>query len=323
MRVALALTALIILVSSPVFAQVAQPTGCPRGDGVAVCLGAGGAPLDVALVSDGTTYVRLTRAGVITFANGATISGTTFPFVFGSQAAGDTMYASSATAWSRLAVGASAGMFFRSTGTLPAWSTLILPNAAVAGDTVVATATNTWGAVTAVAAGRLFRAAGTGTVPAWSTMTLADTFVAGDLVVATATNVVGSVADAAAGQVLTSGGVGVVPAYSATPVVTSVTGRLITSGTVTSVANVGADSCGTTAATIAGTDNAGIVTVGATAGTQCRVTFSAAAATRRLCIVNNETTANLARTTYVSVTTTDFLGTFVAGYVLAYVCLAR
>jgi hypothetical protein len=90
---------------------------------------------------------------------------------------------------------------------------------------------------------------------------------------------------------------------------------------VTSVANVGANSCGTTSATIAGSNNTGIVTVGATSGTQCRILFSKAATTRRQCTVTNETTANLARTAYVDTTHNDLLGVFVAGDTLSYVCL--
>ncbi len=97
----------------------------------------------------------------------------------------------------------------------------------------------------------------------------------------------------------------------------------VTAGTTPSVADVGAASCGTTAATIAGNNNAGIVTVGATSGTQCRVTFTVTAPTRWQCIVNNETTANLARTTSVSNTQMDFLGTFVGGDVISYVCSPR
>ena len=87
-----------------------------------------------------------------------------------------------------------------------------------------------------------------------------------------------------------------------------------------SVANVGAASCGTTAATIVGTDKAFRVTVGATSGTECRVTFVSAWTTAPVCIVNNETTANLARTDSPTTTTIDLAGTFVGGDVLSVVC---
>lgn len=110
--------------------------------------------------------------------------------------------------------------------------------------------------------------------------------------------------------------------YAATSVITPlVSAQLTTVTAVTSVANVGANSCGTTAATIAGTNNTGIVTVGATSGTQCRILFSRAATTRRQCTVTNETTSNLSRTAYIDTTHNDLLGVFVAGDILAYVCL--
>ncbi|MEY4762543.1 MAG: hypothetical protein RLZZ200_2399, partial [Pseudomonadota bacterium] len=59
--------------------------------------------------------------------------------------------------------------------------------------------------------------------------------------------------------------------------VTQLPGTVITAGAGMAVANVGANSCGTTAATIAGNNNVGEVTVGATAGTQCRITLTVAA----------------------------------------------
>ena len=98
------------------------------------------------------------------------------------------------------------------------------------------------------------------------------------------------------------------------------------SGASPSVANVGANSCGTTAASIAGNDNIGAVTVGATSATQCRITFTVAAANRRHCTVTDETTAGVAATlhaTYVDTTHTDILGTITAGDVITYSCFAR
>lgn len=86
------------------------------------------------------------------------------------------------------------------------------------------------------------------------------------------------------------------------------------------VGNVGANSCGTSTATIAGINSAGKVTVGATAGTACRITFSSAWTNAPSCVVTNETTANLARATSTT-TTADLAGTFVAGDVLAYSCV--
>lgn len=94
-------------------------------------------------------------------------------------------------------------------------------------------------------------------------------------------------------------------------------------GTTPSVANVGANSCGTTAATIAGNEISGKITVGATAGTQCRVTFTQVATTARECVATDGTTTVATRATYVDTTHTDFFGAFVAGDVIAYICIAR
>lgn len=93
-------------------------------------------------------------------------------------------------------------------------------------------------------------------------------------------------------------------------------------GSTPSVANVGTNSCGTTAATIAGNPNSGEVTVGATAGTQCRVTVPAAPV-RWNGNCSNTTTGNLCRFVGVSTTTFDLVGTFVAGDVIDYVALPR
>jgi hypothetical protein len=89
------------------------------------------------------------------------------------------------------------------------------------------------------------------------------------------------------------------------------------------VGNIGANSCGTTAATITGRDNAFAITVGATAGTDCRVTFDTTAPNTWACAFSNQTTGNLARQTAATTTTSDVSGTFVAGDVLIGVCFAR
>ncbi len=95
------------------------------------------------------------------------------------------------------------------------------------------------------------------------------------------------------------------------------------SGTGTSVANVGANSCGTTAATIAGNQISGVITVGATSGTQCRVTFSTAAPNARDCTSNDDTTTVAVRTTPIDVSNTDFIGAFTAGDKVTYTCFVR
>jgi hypothetical protein len=93
--------------------------------------------------------------------------------------------------------------------------------------------------------------------------------------------------------------------------------------TTPSVGNVGANSCGTSAASLIGTDSNGVITVGATAGTQCRVTFTVAAPSTRECTVTDSTTTVATRATYVDTTHTDFLGAFVAGDKVTYLCMVR
>lgn len=96
--------------------------------------------------------------------------------------------------------------------------------------------------------------------------------------------------------------------------------HIIAGGTTPGVSNTSANSCGTTAATIVGKDNAGEVTVGATAGTSCTITFGTAFTNAPACTTTNETTANLLRAT--STTTTVILaGTMAGGDKLAYICI--
>lgn len=97
----------------------------------------------------------------------------------------------------------------------------------------------------------------------------------------------------------------------------------VSRGTGLAVANVGANSCGTSAATIAGGNNAFVITVGATSGTQCRVTFTVAAATEWDCAANDDTTTVAVRVTPVDTTHTDFIGTFTAADKVSAVCFPR
>lgn len=97
--------------------------------------------------------------------------------------------------------------------------------------------------------------------------------------------------------------------------------HLLGAGTAPAVTNTSANSCGTTAATLVGSDTAGKVTVGATSGTSCTVTFTAAFTNAPACSVSDETTAVLARAT--STTTTVILaGVFTAADVLSYNCIS-
>lgn len=109
-------------------------------------------------------------------------------------------------------------------------------------------------------------------------------------------------------------------AYKTTGSAPSTFADIETRGTVPAVSNTSAVSCGTTAATITGNDNSGVITVGTVGGTSCTMTFVLAAPSRRQCTVNNETTANLARATYTDTTHSVFAGTFVAGDKLSYHC---
>lgn len=97
----------------------------------------------------------------------------------------------------------------------------------------------------------------------------------------------------------------------------------VSAGSGVAVANVGANSCGTTAATIAGGNNAFVITVGATSGTQCRVTFTFAAANEWDCAANDDTTTIAVRTTPVDTTHTDIIGGFTAGDKVTGVCFPR
>jgi hypothetical protein len=90
---------------------------------------------------------------------------------------GDIIYASSTAtpaAISRLATGATAGMFLRSQGSGNAlqWSTLVLPNSATTGDLLYANASNTIGNLADVTAGSFLRSGGASTAPVWSTSTI-------------------------------------------------------------------------------------------------------------------------------------------------------
>lgn len=98
-------------------------------------------------------------------------------------------------------------------------------------------------------------------------------------------------------------------------------GAIHTAGTVPAVSNTTANSCGTTAATIAGTDATGKIVVGATSGTSCTITFNVAAPTRRQCWAGDETTAVLTRFIYLTTTTGKIDGVFTAGDTLEYGCL--
>jgi len=94
-------------------------------------------------------------------------------------------------------------------------------------------------------------------------------------------------------------------------------------GNSPAVSNTSANSCGTTAAILIGNDNNGIITVGATSGTSCTITFINSAVGRRECIANNESAAALARGIYIDNTHSKIDGTFGAGALISYICFPR
>jgi len=136
--------------------------------------------------------ITLTNAGVTSFAT--TLSGLTVtPASTGNvslggtlgatsggtgqtvYAVGDTLYASSTTALSKLNISATAGTFLRSTGTLPAWSTLVLPNAATTGDLLYASSANTIGNLLDIATGNVLLSGGVGVAPSYGKVSLTTT----------------------------------------------------------------------------------------------------------------------------------------------------
>lgn len=111
--------------------------------------------------------VSLTAAvsGILPAANGGTGQG--------SYTIGDLLYASGATALSRLA-DVAAGSYLRSGGAAvaPLWSTTTLPNSATTGDLLYASAANTYSNLADVATGNVLRAGGVGVAPAWGKVAL-------------------------------------------------------------------------------------------------------------------------------------------------------
>ena len=113
-----------------------------------------------------------------------------------SQAIGDLAYATSTTAYGRLA-DVAVGSYLRSggVGTAPLWSTLILPNAATTGDLMYASATNTITSLADVAVGKALISGGVGVAPSWGTVPTAaggtnlTTFTSGGAVYASSTSV--------------------------------------------------------------------------------------------------------------------------------------
>jgi hypothetical protein len=97
------------------------------------------------------------------------------------------------------------------------------------------------------------------------------------------------------------------------------TARFLSTGTAPTVTG-GASTCGTTAASIVGKDQAGKVTVGSVGGTACVVTFNVAFANAPSCHVTSATAVDVhAVSTTTTLTTT---ATFGAGEVFMYQCFS-
>lgn len=100
---------------------------------------------------------------------------------------------------------------------------------------------------------------------------------------------------------------------------TATASRFLSTGTAPTVANVGADSCGTTAASIVGKDQAHVITVGATSGTECRVTFNVAFANAPVCVATASVATDLHLVT--TTTTATITGTLTAAEKIYVHCL--
>jgi len=84
-------------------------------------------------------------------------------------ARGDMIAANAVPAWALLPLAGANGSFMRRTATDPAWSALVLPNAAVMGDVLYATGPNAIGNLADVAVGSVLVSGGIGAAPSYST----------------------------------------------------------------------------------------------------------------------------------------------------------
>ncbi len=96
------------------------------------------------------------------------------------------------------------------------------------------------------------------------------------------------------------------------------TQRFLSTGTAPAVTNTTSNSCGTTAATIAGKDQASHITVGATSGTSCTVTFNVAFANAPVCVASATVATDL--TVATTTTTAIVAGTLTAAEKIHLLC---
>jgi len=92
---------------------------------------------------------------------------------------------------------------------------------------------------------------------------------------------------------------------------------LLSKGMTPTVAGTTSNACGTTSPSVAGSDAAGKITVGATSGTSCTLTFSAAYVFAPACVANGASYTRITSTTTAAVLT----GSFAAGEVISYICV--
>lgn len=178
-------------------AQIAQPTGCPAGDGGSACLGSGGGRADIVFVQNGAVVGRVASgvwswpAGSFTLpvALGGTgaVTLTAHGIVFGEGTSAVAISSAGTSGQPMLSGGASAD---------PNWGTLGPTfggtglTTATQGDLLYASGANTWASLADVAAGSLLRSGGVSTAPAYTTATFPTTVAAGNYLIATTSNAV-------------------------------------------------------------------------------------------------------------------------------------
>jgi len=176
------------------------------------------------LTSVGTLTGGATGAGFTIALTTSTVTGTLGETHGGTgqtvYAVGDILYANSTTTLTKMALG-SGGAFIRSGGggSIPGWSTLILPNAATVGDILFASSANTITALADVATGNALISGGVGVVPSYGKIGLTthisgilaeanggtnqSTYATGDLLYASGANTLSKLAIGTSGQTMT------------------------------------------------------------------------------------------------------------------------
>jgi hypothetical protein len=112
--------------------------------------------------------------------------------VIASQAQGDILYASSATAWARLGQGTQYKFLITNGASAnPSWSAYTMPASIATGDLVYGSGTNAISALTVGSVGKLLRAGAS--TPAWSTLTMPADIALGSVFAANAAHVLAEI----------------------------------------------------------------------------------------------------------------------------------